>query len=1192
MKFQRSWIMRKSVAALFLVSVLLVASTSASAPEADAQAADQSALMPFVGSSAPTSYHAYFALDFAIDAGTPLHASGSGTVQTVPSAGNCNPLLNGGTPLNLQPGVDACVALGFGGGNTISITHADGTVSRYLHLQSFAPGLGSTVEPGEFIGLSGNTGISTGPHLHYEERDANNNYKQVGVMRGCVGGGEVSYPNVTAASGTITNDGYGCLDLGSPTDSDNDGVPDDEDRCDDTDVSETVTLDGCIQRWDHVSLDFDGDGRSDVFSKNGSQWRYRNGGVGGWINLASSAAALEELRFGDFDGDGRTDIFLQEADGNWRVSWAGTSAWDDTSLANSTALLRFGDFDGDGRTDVFTRRTDNNEWRVSWAGATAWDDNSLAGSSVPLKDLRFGDFDGDGRTDVFYQQRDGNWRVSWGGASAWDDTSLANSTADLRFADFDGDGRTDVFTKRTDNNQWRVSWGGATTWDDSVLNSASVPFGDLRFGDHDGDGDSDVTYFTGAGLYRYSRSGVAAWGALATFTEQPHELVTLPFPPERYGIALPRCAAGGSGDFDGDGIADIGIGSPGESLGSPIQRAAGSTVVAFGAADGVLAAGSRSPQAWNQDSEGIAGGIERFDRLGVLVASGDFNGDGFSDFVMSVPNENIGALDDSGIVQVVYGSANGPSANGSIPDQFWSQGSPSVEGGEEAGDLFGAALSTGDFNGDGFADLAVGVPGEDLGSPVIRDAGSVNVIYGSASGLSATVVADQVWSQDSGGVEGGIERGDRFGSSLSSGDFNGDGFADVAIGVPGEDLGSPVIRNAGSVNVIYGSASGLSATFFADQVWSQDSTGVSGGIERADAFGSTVGVCDANGDGFSDLLVGVPKEDHDSPTKIDAGWVHIIYGSSAGVSTGAVLSELVIAEGSPNVPGSVESGDHFGQSIASCTSAIETYPLTCNGLPVTVDLGLGEVPTAGDDVILGTGGADTINALAGDDVICGLGGDDVLNGGNGEDTIFGGEGDDRISGQGGVDTIFGEGGNDLINGGVGADVIHGGDGDDDLRGQGGQDTLNGDGGVDQFFGGSGNDVINTGEGGNAGTSQVVRGQSNNDTITGSSGADVLEGGPGLDIINGGDGGDTLKGGFGSDQLFGDGGDDLLEGGATRDFLYGGDGDDILKGGTGDDDLFGEAGSDSLDGQGNADLCDGGADVDTASATCETLVDIP
>ena len=284
-----------------------------------------------------------------------------------------------------------------------------------------------------------------------------------------------------------------------------------------------------------------------------------------------------------------------------------------------------------------------------------------------------------------------------------------------------------------------------------------------------------------------------------------------------------------------------------------------------------------------------------------------------------------------------------------------------------------------------------------------------------------------------------------------------------------------------------------------------------------------------------------------------------------------------------------------GQAVSV---AIDLDAIGCDGLFVTVDLSLGQMPTTGDDVILGTNDADVINGLAGDDTICGLGGDDVINGGGGADTIYGGSGDDVLGGQGDVDTIYGQGGADRLNGGLGADVLWGGAGDDDLRGQGGGDIMYGQGGVDQFFGGSGDDEITTGLGGNRGSAQVVRGGGNNDTIYGSSGDDFLEGGSGLNVIFGYDGDDHLRAGAALDNLFGGDGNDLLEGTGGRDFLRGGNGDDVLLGGLGNDDLFGESGDDELDGQGGTDLCDGGTagevngDRLRLATTCETAVDIP
>ena len=93
-----------------------------------------------------------------------------------------------------------------------------------------------------------------------------------------------------------------------------------------------------------------------------------------------------------------------------------------------------------------------------------------------------------------------------------------------------------------------------------------------------------------------------------------------------------------------------------------------------------------------------------------------------------------------------------------------------------------------DFNGDDRCDLVVGVPGEDIGT--IRDAGAVNVLYGGGNVLTAT--GNQFWHQNSPSVLQMAEAGDSMGASVATGDFNGDGYADVAIGAPGENIGQVV----------------------------------------------------------------------------------------------------------------------------------------------------------------------------------------------------------------------------------------------------------------------------------------------------------------------------------------------------------------------------------------------------------------
>ena len=165
----------------------------------------------------------------------------------------------------------------------------------------------------------------------------------------------------------------------------------------------------------------------------------------------------------------------------------------------------------------------------------------------------------------------------------------------------------------------------------------------------------------------------------------------------------------------------------------------------------------------------------------------------------------------------------------------------------------------------------------------------------------------------------------------------------------------------------------------------------------------------------------------------------------------------------------------------------------CEGAAVTVDLALGQAPTEGDDVILGTDGDDVINGLGGNDVICGEDGNDTINAGNGADTVFAGAGDDEINAGQGRDTIYGQGGDDNIVGGKGKDNLNGGGGDDDIRGNNGTDTISG---------GAGDDFINGGQ-----KADLLNGDNGNDTIIGGVRPDIIDGGNGIDLITGGGGQD-------------------------------------------------------------------------------------
>lgn len=264
----------------------------------------------------------------------------------------------------------------------------------------------------------------------------------------------------------------------------------------------------------------------------------------------------------------------------------------------------------------------------------------------------------------------------------------------------------------------------------------------------------------------------------------------------------------------------------------------------------------------------------------------DVNGDGYAELVVGVPGESVGTLGAAGALQVVRGSATGPT---SVGNQVWTQDSAGMSGAAERSDSFGSAVASGDFDRDGYADVAVGVPGEDVGTAT--DCGAVQVMYGSRNGL--TGADDVLWHQDSTGVPGANESNDRFGRTLAAGDVDGDGYADLAIGAPGEDVGA--VNGAGGVVLLRGSATGLRAT--GSQAWNQDSVGVADVAEQfatgTEEFGGALAMGDIDADGRADLAIGVPGEGWGAAG--GNGAVHVLRGSAVGLTASG--SQYLTARG-------------------------------------------------------------------------------------------------------------------------------------------------------------------------------------------------------------------------------------------------------------------------------------------------------
>jgi hypothetical protein len=218
-----------------------------------------------------------------------------------------------------------------------------------------------------------------------------------------------------------------------------------------------------------------------------------------------------------------------------------------------------------------------------------------------------------------------------------------------------------------------------------------------------------------------------------------------------------------------------------------------------------------------------------------------------------------------------------------------------------------------DYNGDGYDDLAIGVPGEDLegtGDPMV-DAGAVNVIYGSPQGLAATAARPgELWTKDRLGLAGeGSAASEAFGYTTAAGDFNGDGYSDLAVTAIAEEVDG--IEKSGSVTIIYGSATGLTAA--AAQFITKKSLGIPGlTYSPINEFGFGLITGDLDGDGFAELVVGTSSEDVNGAT--DAGAVFILSGSAAGLNGGA--APRIITQDTPGIADTAESEDYFGVGLA------------------------------------------------------------------------------------------------------------------------------------------------------------------------------------------------------------------------------------------------------------------------------------
>jgi len=479
--------------------------------------------------------------------------------------------------------------------------------------------------------------------------------------------------------------------------------------------------------------------------------------------------------------------------------------------------------------------------------------------------------------------------------------------------DFNGDGFTDLAIGAPGENNGqgsvhvlRGSASGLTTaasqfWtQNSTGISDTAENGDrfgqsLAVGNFNGDAFADLAI--GAPGENGGRGAVhvlygSASGLIATgsqyWTQASNGIADNPEAGDHFGATL------AAGNLDSSTAAtELVIGVPGED--STTLPDVGILQILRGTPSGLTGTGS---QAWSQNSAGIADSAEAGDRFGSSLAVGNLGGSAADDLVIGVPEEDLGAVKDAGVVHVLLGSATGVTATGST---LWRQGSAGVGDTAEASDGFGAALAIGNIGISSFGDLIVGVPGEDIGAA--ENAGMIQTIPGSASGPTGT--GSQIISQATSGIADAPETGDEFGFAVAVGNFGGNVFGDLAVGVPGEGSTHP---HYGVVQLIPGSKTGLTAV--GSQLWSQNSANVAGGAEDNDRFGAALAAGDFDASGFSDLAIGVPGESAGPLTAV--GLVQILPGTAAFL-TGT--NSVAFSQDTGGIADTAEAFDALGLTL-------------------------------------------------------------------------------------------------------------------------------------------------------------------------------------------------------------------------------------------------------------------------------------
>lgn len=324
----------------------------------------------------------------------------------------------------------------------------------------------------------------------------------------------------------------------------------------------------------------------------------------------------------------------------------------------------------------------------------------------------------------------------------------------------------------------------------------------------------------------------------------------------------------GVGDLNNDGFDDV---ADGNIVGP------GAVFIYLGSASGLT------------DYSNVILGEQASSNFGAALASaGDVNNDGFDDLIIGAPLMDVSATNE-GKAYLFLGNSDGISTTAA-----WTS-----SGDVQDGARYGQALTSGDFNGDGFSDVLISATRYDTTG---SNRGKVYLYTGNSAGLSSGAPGAEIWSSS------GDDNTDNaaFGSALSSGNINGDAYSDVV-------TSSNDSTGTGKVYLYTGQLTGLSSGASGQEKWSE-----TGSQNNVLSFGAGLSMADVNGDGLDDVAVGATLT---LPTGSGSALAFLSNGSVfQTIPSWSIISN--------------QSLDFFGNSIASSDVNNDGYDEIFVGAPL------------------------------------------------------------------------------------------------------------------------------------------------------------------------------------------------------------------------------------------------------------------